>query len=119
MELNQSNTAHVFLQRLILAAVDVSLTILCNICLLIRPISDFVGLINRHVGALSKLGLWSLSVIKQSHLAMVSTLSEISSSSVIFFASVLISVTWYSLAFLYIFCMFTSNFSLYCSGLIL
>ena len=57
MELNQSNTARVFLQRLILAAVDVSLTILCNICLLIRPISDFVGLINRHVGALSKLGL--------------------------------------------------------------
>ena len=66
MELNQSNTARVFLQRLILAAVDVSLTILCNICLLIRPISDFVGLINRHVGALSKLGLWAY---KRSELA--------------------------------------------------
>ena len=46
-----------------------------------RPISDFVGLINRHVGELVKFGLWSFKVMKASRLAIMSILSERSSLS--------------------------------------
>ena len=50
-------------------------TIFWSISFLIRPISDFVGLISWHVSALLKLGLWSFRV-KASRFAMVSTLSD-------------------------------------------
>ena len=54
----------------------ISLLILSSICLLILPISDFVGLISRQVGLLSKFGLWSFNVIKASFSAVVLTLSS-------------------------------------------
>ena len=55
--LNHSSTDCVFLQRLTSVDVATLFTIFCSISLLIRPISDFVGLISRHVGALLKFGL--------------------------------------------------------------
>ena len=84
-------------------------TIFWSISLLIRPISDFVGLISRHVGALLKLGLWSFSVMKASRFAMVSTLSDRPSSSAIALASLLILASCPLFAFLYDFCMFLST----------
>ena len=45
--------------------------------LLTLPISDFVGLISLQVGLFVKFGLWSLSVMNASLLAVVSTLSSI------------------------------------------
>ena len=60
------------------------------ICLLIHQFSGFMGLINQHLGAFSKFGLWSFSVIKASRFATVSTLSDKSSSSGIVLAALLI-----------------------------
>ena len=45
--------------------------------LLTLPISDFVGLISLQVSLFVKFGLWSLSVMNASLLAVVSTLSSI------------------------------------------
>ena len=45
--------------------------------LLTLPILDFVGLISLQVGLFVKFGLWSLSVMNASLLAVVSTLSSI------------------------------------------
>ena len=39
-------------------------------CLLIFPISDFMGLISRYVGLLVKFGLWSLIGMKAGYSAM-------------------------------------------------
>ena len=50
-----------------------------RIVLLTLPISDFVGLISLQVGLLAKLGLWSLSAMKASLLAIASTLSSMPS----------------------------------------
>ena len=61
--------------RLISVELTVFLTILSSIVFLTCPISDFVGLINLHVGLLSKLGLWSLRVMKASFCANISTRS--------------------------------------------
>ena len=44
--------------------------------MLTLPISDLVGLISLQVGLLAKLGLWSLSVMNASLLAVASTLSS-------------------------------------------
>ena len=40
------------------SAFDDFLLMRSNICLLILPISDFVGLMRRHVGLLSKVAAW-------------------------------------------------------------
>ena len=50
-----------------------------RIVLLTLPISNFVGLISLQVGLLAKLGLWSLSAMKASLLAIASTLSSMPS----------------------------------------
>ena len=47
-----------------------------RICLLTLPISDLAGLIRRHVGLFAKFGLWSLSVMKVSRLAVALTRSS-------------------------------------------
>ena len=52
------------------------LLIRSRICLLILPISDFVGLIRRQVGLFAKLGLWSFRVMKASRLAVTLILSS-------------------------------------------
>ena len=74
--LNQFNTAAVFFHWLMLVRSMIFLFMRSNICLLILPISDFVGLMRRHVGLLSKLGLWSLRVIKASLFAVILILSS-------------------------------------------
>ena len=84
-----------------------------------RPISDFVGLINRHAGELVKFGLWSFKVMKASRLAIMSILSERSSLSEISFASLLILSSCAFCAFLYDFWMFLFRSSLYWPGSIL
>ena len=48
---------------------------LSKICLLIIPISDFVGFISLHVGLFMKSGLWSFNVMNASLLAETSTRS--------------------------------------------
>ena len=47
-----------------------------SICLLMRPISLFPGLMRRHVGLFSKLSLWSFKVMKACRSAMHSVLSS-------------------------------------------
>ena len=56
--------------------------------MLTLPISDLVGLISLQVGLLAKLGLWSLSVMNASLLAVASTLSSMPSLVAIFLFSV-------------------------------
>ena len=79
------NAAAVFLQRLTLVSDTVFVTILSRSCMLTLPSSLFVGLISLHVGAVEKLGLWSFSVMKDSHSAIASLLSSRSSSLAILF----------------------------------
>ena len=59
-----------------------------RIVLLTLPISDLAGLISLQVGLLAKLGLWSLSVMNASLLAVASTLSSMPSLVAIFLFSV-------------------------------
>ena len=56
--------------------------------MLTLPISDLVGLISLQVGLLAKLGLWSLSVMNASLLAVASILSSMPSLVAIFLFSV-------------------------------
>ena len=72
-----------------------------NICLLILPISDFLGLMRRHVGLLSKLGLWSLRVIKASLFAVILILSSRASLVAIVLASASVDMMLSGFDFLY------------------
>ena len=58
---------------------------LSKICLLIIPISDFVGIMSLHVGLFMKSGLWSLSVMNASLLEETSTRSSSLRTMAIFF----------------------------------
>ena len=73
------------------------------ISLLTLPSSFFARLINRHNGFCRKSGLWSLSVIKSSVLAIHSMRSSRLMSSAMFFASKFIDVLNLGGAFLYVF----------------
>ena len=87
--------------------------------MLTLPISDLVGLISLQVGLLAKLGLWSLSVMNASLLAVASTLSSMPS---LYFCmavkqfSVRMARVVSGSAFLYDFVMFFSRRSLYVAG---
>ena len=80
------------------------------------PISDLVGLISLQVGLLAKLGLWSLSVMNASLLAVASTLSSMPSLVAIFLFCVRMARVVSGSAFLYDFVMFFSRRSLYVAG---
>ena len=84
--------------------------------MLTLPISDLVGLISLLVGLLAKLGLWSLSVMNASLLAVASTLSSMPSLVAIFLSSVRMARVVSGSAFLYDFVMFFSRRSLYVAG---
>ena len=84
--------------------------------MLTLPISDLVGLISLQVGLLAKLGLWSLSVMNASLLAVASTLSSMPSLVAIFLFSVQMARVVSGSAFLYDFVMFFSRRSLYVAG---
>ena len=84
--------------------------------MLTLPISDLVGLISLQVGLLAKLGLWSLSVMNTSLLAVASTLSSMPSLVAIFLSSVRMARVVSGSAFLYDFVMFFSRRSLYVAG---
>ena len=84
--------------------------------MLTLPISDLVGLISLQVGLLAKLGLWSLSVMNASLLAVASTLSSMPSLVAIFLFSVRMARAVSGSAFLYDFVMFFSRRSLYVAG---
>ena len=84
--------------------------------MLTLPISDLVGLISLQVGLLAKLGLWSLSVMNASLLAVASTLSSMPSLVAIFLSSVRMARVVSDSAFLYDFVMFFSRRSLYVAG---
>ena len=83
-----------------------------NICLLILPISDFVGLMRRHVGLLSKLGLCSLRVIKASLFAVILILSSRASLVAIVLASASVDMMLSGFAFLYDFVILLCSRSL-------
>ena len=70
-----------------------------SICLLMRPISLFVGLISRHVGLFSKLSLWSFKVMKACRSAMHSALSAMRRLVAMFLASLLMLLITLELAF--------------------
>ena len=74
--------------------------IFSKICLLMRPISLFAGLINLHFGLFSKFSLWSLRVMNACRSAMRSALSWMLRSVAMFRASLLISWMVLSFAFL-------------------
>ena len=116
MFLNQSLTEVVFFHWLILVAAMILLLIQSRIFLLIWPISDFVGLINLRVGLFTKFGLWSFRVVNASLLAVMSTRSAISNSSVIFLSSFFIRCAVVMVVFLYDFVMFFSRRSLHIGG---
>ena len=80
--------------------------ILSRICLLILPMSDLAGFIRRHVGLLTKLGLWSLRVMKASRLAVVLIRSSRSSFSDMFLASSSIRFVVVGVTFLHVFVIF-------------
>ena len=84
--------------------------------MLTLPISDLVGLISLQVGLLAKLGLWSLSVMNASLLAVASTLSSMPSLVAIFLFSVRMARVVSGSAFWYDFVMFFSRRSLYVAG---
>ena len=86
--LNQSITDAVFFHWLKLHLRAMVLLMRSRIVLLTLPISDLVGLISLQVGLLAKLGLWSLSVMNASLLAVASTLSSMPSLVAIFLFSV-------------------------------
>ncbi len=64
--------------------------ILSTVCLLILPISGFIGLINLHVRLFLKLGLWSFSVMNEYFLASASILLSTYSFLAIFFSCAII-----------------------------
>jgi len=78
--LNQSITGVLFFHWLNLCKLVFLWFIRSSNTLVILPISDLVGLINRQAGLFVKFGLWSLSVMNASSLAMESTLSLMSFS---------------------------------------
>ena len=82
--------------------------------MLTLPISDLVGLISLQVGLLAKLGLWSLSVMNASLLAVASTLSSMPSLVAIFLFSVRMARVVSGSAFLYDFVMFFSEVVVCC-----
>ena len=71
-----------------------------SICLLMRPISLFAGLMRRHVGLFSKLSLWSFEVMKACRSAMHSALSSMWRLVAMFLASLLMLWMMLVLAFL-------------------
>ena len=76
------------------------LFILSRKYLLTFPISNFAGLISRHLELLIKFGLWSYRMINASHSVKHSVLSFSFASSAIAFASLSISCIISGLAFL-------------------
>ena len=70
--LNHSMTFEVLLHRFAFVTLIISLLMLSKICLLINPISDFVGFMSLHVGLFMKSGLWSFNVMNASLLEKIS-----------------------------------------------
>ena len=62
-------TFEVLLHRFAFVTLIISLFMLSKICLLIIPISDFVGFMSLHLGLIMKSGLWSFNVMNASLLA--------------------------------------------------
>ena len=62
--LNHLITSSVFFHWFSSVAALTFVFMISRICLLILPISGFVGLISLHLGLFQKFGLWSLSVMK-------------------------------------------------------
>ena len=77
--LNHLITSSVFFHWFSFVAVLTFVFMFLRICLLILPLSGFVGLISLHVGLFRKFGLWSLSVMKVCFLSVMSILSSNSS----------------------------------------
>ena len=77
-------TFEVLLRRFAFVTLIISLFMLSKICLLIIPISDFVGFISLHVGLFMKSGLWSFNVMNASLLAETSIRSSSLRLSAIF-----------------------------------
>ena len=88
--LNHSMTFQVHLHRFAFVTLIISLFMLCKICLLIIPISDFVGLMSLHVGLFMKSGLWSFNVMNASLLAETSIRSSSLRLSAIFLSTAVI-----------------------------
>lgn len=85
--LNHSMTFEVLLHRFAFVTLIISLFMLSRICLLIIPISDFVGLMSLHVGLFMKSGLWSFNVMNASLLAETSIRSSSLRLSAIFLST--------------------------------
>ena len=90
--LNHSMTFEVLLHRFAFVTLIISLFMLSKICLclLIIPISDFVGFMSLHVGLFMKSGLWSFNVTNASLLAETSIRSSSLRLSAIFLSTAVI-----------------------------
>ena len=88
--LNHSMTFEVLLHIFAFVTLIISLFMLSKICLLIIPISDFVGLMSLHVGLFMKSGLWSFNVMNASLLAETSIRSSSLRLSAIFLSTAVI-----------------------------
>ena len=73
------------LRRFAFVTLIISSLMLSKMCLLIMPISNFVGFMSLRVGLFRKLGLWSFNVMNASLLAEASTRSSSLKSWAIFF----------------------------------
>ena len=89
---------------------------LSRICLLIRPISLFAGLMSLHVGLFWKLSLWSLRVMNACRFAIHSARSSMLRLAAMFLASLLMLMMSLSFAFLYVVVMLSAS-SLLCVAL--
>jgi len=83
-------TFEVLLHRFAFVTLIISLFMLSKICLLIIPISDFVGFMSLHVGLFMKSGLWSFNVMNASLLAETSIWSSSLRLSAIFLSTAVI-----------------------------
>ena len=83
-------TFEVHLHRFAFFTLIISLFMLSKICLLIIPISDFVGLMSLHVGLFMKSGLCSFNVMNASLLAETSIRSSSLRLSAIFLSTAVI-----------------------------
>jgi len=90
--LNHSMTFEVLLHRFAFVTLIISLFMLSKICLLIIPISDFVGFMSLHVGLFMKSGLWSFNVMNASLLAETSIRSSSLRLSAIFLLTAVIEL---------------------------
>ena len=80
-------TFEVLLHRFAFVTLIISLFMLSKICLLIIPISVFVGFMSLHVGLFMKSGLWSFNVMNASLLAEISIRSSSLRLSAIFLST--------------------------------